>query len=119
MNKMMKQALWEVGGLAEATIEAGYISNDSNVGTFKVDVSQYAKKARLPLVKFTNTVASNQANNNTRVTTQLGNGSLTLQAIDRGKDVTQKRNAQLVWDNATQTIYYTQDYTAGTLLFLQ
>ncbi len=107
------------GGLADATIEAGYISNDSNVGTFKVDVSQYTKKARLPLVKFTNTVASNQANNNTRVTTQLGNGSLTLQAIDRGKDVTQKRNAQLVWDNATQTIYYTQDYTAGTMLFLQ
>ena len=106
-------------GLPEATIEAGYIRDDTNVGTFKVDVSQYAKKARIPLVKFTNTVASNQANNNTRVTTQLGNGSLTLQAIDRGKDVTQKRNAQLVWDNATQTIYYTQDYTAGTMLFLQ
>ncbi len=106
-------------GLALPSIEAGYITDDTNAGTFRIDVTDYGKKAWIPLVKFTNTTAANQANNNTRVTSQISGEKLVVQAIDRGKDVTEKRNARLVWDNATQTIYYEQDYTAGTIFVVQ
>ena len=109
-------------GHADASIVAGYLNNDTTVGTFKIDVSDYGKKARVPLVRFTSTNASNMANNATRFAAQYtasGSGNLRLQAVADGKDVTEKRKARLEWDNATQTIYYAQDYTAGTMLILQ
>ena len=109
-------------GHADASIVAGYLNNDTTVGTFKLDVSDYGKKARVPLVRFSNTTASYKANNATRFAAQYtanGSGNLRLQAVADGKDVTEKRKARLEWDNATQTIYYAQDYTASTILILQ
>ena len=101
------------------TIQAGYLKSDTNIGTFKVNVSKYLKTTRVPLVKFSTTDSTYKGNNNTRVQSQIDNGHLKLQAIADGRDVTKKRTARLEWDSGTQTIYYAQDYSGATIIFLQ
>ena len=118
------------GGHSDATIKAATLMDDTNVGAFIVYVDDYLSDARVPLVKFTTTNSNNKNNNNTRMTTQLNNAKITLLArtgdpttplIESSwKDVMAKRNAKLVWDNATQTLYYKQDKVQRqTILFLQ
>ncbi len=108
------------GGHATHSIEAGYLNSDSNVGTFKVDVTDYESDARVPLVKFTNTNSTYKNYNNTRAPSQISGGKLVVQAMANGRDVTAKRNARLVWDTATQTIYYQQDKVQRqTMVILQ
>ena len=90
----------------EATIQALKLDTqnpDSLTGscTFRLDVSNYLKSDRVPLVSLTN---SGQDDN---MTTKLSNTK--LEAIANEKDVTKDRNAKLEWDSSKKTLYYVQD----------
>jgi hypothetical protein len=43
----------------------------------------------------------------------------TLVAYDNGVDVTEKRNARLVWSSEDNTLYYQQDSKSGLMIFIQ
>lgn len=106
------------GGHATHCIEAGYLNSDSNAGTFRVDVTDYESDARVPLVKFTNTNSTYKNYNNTRAPSQISGGTLLVKAMANGRDVTSRRHAKLVWDTATQTIYYQQDKVQRQTFFI-
>ena len=115
-------------GHSDATIKAATLTDDTNTGAFIVYVDDYLDDARVPLVKFTTTNNTNKNNNNTRVTKQLGNNTIALYVRTGDpatpmqessfKDVKAKRNACLVWDNSTQTIYYQQDKVKLQTIFI-
>ena len=106
-------------GHADATIKAATLMDDTNIGAFVVYVDDYLDDAPVPLVKFTTTNSTYKKNNDTRMTKQLNNDKIQLFARTGDpatpfhdpsyKDVKAKRNARLVWDTATQTLYYQQD----------
>ena len=120
------------GGHSDATIKASTLSSDTNVGAFIVYVDDYLDDDLVPLVKFTTTDSTNKNNNNSRMTTQLSNAKTGIAFYVRTgdtatptdtstyKDVMAKRNAQLVWSNTDQTLYYKQDKVMRqTIIFLQ
>ena len=106
-------------GHSDATIKAATLSSDANVGSFIVYVDDYLDDTPVPLVTFTTSSDASKANNDTRMIQQLDNNKITLSAragdpatpLDESsyKDVMAERNARLVWDSATQTLYYKQD----------
>lgn len=73
----------------------------------------------VPLVAFTTSSDASKAGNDTRMIQQLDKNKITLSVrtgdtatpLDESsyKDVMAERNARLVWDSATQTLYYKQD----------
>ena len=114
-------------GHSDATIKAATLSSDANVGSFIVYVDDYLDGTPVPLVAFTTNNDTYKSNNNSRMTTQLNDGKITLSArtgdpatpLDESsyEDVTEARKAQLVWDNATQTLYYKQDKVSRPTIF--
>ena len=82
--------------------------------------NDYLGDVPVPLVKFTATNNTAKNNNDTRITSQLNGNYIRLYArtgTDDGyKDVTEERNARLVWDSTAQTLYYQQDKVERTIL---
>jgi hypothetical protein len=66
--------------------------------SFYLDVTNYKSGKPVPLVKFTS-----KEDQNLKLT------DVKLVARENGEIVTQSRNAQLVWDGATNMLYYQQD----------
>ena len=118
-------------GHSKPTIQVGTtLTSDTTVGSFLLYVDDYLGDEPVPLVKFTTTDSGNKTTNNSRMTSQLNNNYIRLYARTGDvatptdnttfKDVTAKRNAKLVWDNATQTLYYKQDKVQRqTIIFLK
>ncbi len=97
------------GGHTKPSIQAKTLNNDTSAIRFNLDVTNWKKNGRVPLVKFTST---------TKQTTYINQKTKTLYAYDNGKDVTKRRNAKLEWVAADNTLYYVQDYNEGTILFV-
>ena len=84
--------------------------------------NDYLDDVPVPLVKFTATNNTAKNNNDTRITSQLNGNYIRLYArtgTDDGyKDVTEDRNARLVWDSTAQTLYYQQDKVKLQTIFI-
>lgn len=82
-------------------------------------VDDYLDDTPVPLVTFTTSSDASKTGNDTRMIQQLDKNKITLSVrtgdpatpLDESsyKDVMAERNARLVWDSATQTLYYKQD----------
>ena len=75
---------------------------------FKVDVTDCHKKLRIPLL-CVNNLTDNTKNS---INTILANPDL-LQVVENGRSVKSNRRGELVWDEATKTLYYEQDPVKG------
>ena len=73
--------------------------------TFKIDVTNWNKVDKIPLVTFLGSTSS--FDHTAVMETKLKN--TTLVAIANGRDVTKRRNARLEWDSSKNTLYYVQD----------
>lgn len=76
--------------------------------TFKLDVSDYKSGKPVPLVRYTS--STDQA---------LSTDNLTLAAYEDGVNVTEKRNARLVWSGDDNTLYYKQDSQTGFSIIIR
>lgn len=76
--------------------------------TIKLDVSDYKSGKPVPLVRYTS--STDQA---------LSTDNLTLAAYEDGVNVTEKRNARLVWSGDDNTLYYKQDSQTGFSIIIR
>ena len=77
--------------------------------TFNIDVTNWKRGKRVPILTFTSSASG--------AATQYGGA--TVKAFENGVDVTTKRNARLIWDEATRTLYYKQDSQGGFALIVK
>ena len=77
--------------------------------TFNIDVTNWKRGKRVPILTFTSSASG--------AATQYGGA--TVKAYENGVDVTTKRNARLVWDADTRTLYYKQDAQGGFALIVK
>ena len=92
-----------------ATLTAATLDSTSSSCTFRLDVTDFSSGAKVPIVRFTGANQSSAIENVTK----------TLRAYDKGVNVTEKRNARLVWSSEDNTLYYQQDPKGGLVLIIQ
>ena len=92
-----------------ATLTAATLDSTSSSCTFRLDVTDFSSGAKVPIVRFTGANQSSAIENVTKA----------LRAYDNGVNVTEKRNARLVWSSEDNTLYYQQDPKGGLVLIIQ
>ncbi len=92
-----------------ATLTAATLDTSSASCTFRIDVTDWKGGRKVPLVTFTGADQSSA----------IEKGEMTLRAYDNGVDVTEKRNARLVWSSEDNTLYYQQNSKSGLMIFIQ
>jgi hypothetical protein len=96
-------------GHADASFIAPTLNSESSSCTFAFDVTEYSIGKKVPVVRFT---GADQ-------TSAIESKTLTVVAYVDGVDVTEKRNAQLVWSSEDNTLYYKQDSKNGLVIVVQ
>lgn len=81
----------------------------ADVGTIKVDVTNYIGKDRVPLIAFTGDIDANTKNAMKTMTTTASKLVVTADGVD----VKRSRRAKLEWDEGKKTLYYSQDPIKG------
>ena len=92
-----------------ATLTATTLDTSSASCTFRIDVTDWKGGRKVPLVTFTGADQS----------AAIEKVDMTLRAYDNGVNVTEKRNAQLVWSSEDNTLYYQQASKSGLMIFIQ
>lgn len=92
-----------------ATLTAATLDTSSASCTFRIDVTDWKGGRKVPLVTFTGADQSSA----------IEKVEMTLRAYDNGVDVTEKRNARLVWSEEDNTLYYQQDSQRGFVVIIQ
>jgi hypothetical protein len=92
-----------------ATLTAATLDTSSASCTFRIDVTDWKGSRQIPIVKFTGADQSLVIKEVTK----------TLVAYDNGVNVTEKRNARLVWSSEDNTLYYQQDSKNGLVIVVQ
>jgi len=94
-------------GHKEASIVAKSTTGDSAM--FEVDVTNYKRGIKVPLVRFTGADQSDV----------MAKKACSLTAYADGVDVTEDRNARLEWSAKDNTLYYVQDAEMGLIFFVK
>lgn len=87
-------------------------------GTFELEVKDWKRNRRVPLVKYTGKVAQTSV-----IQGKLDAGSIRLRLMVDGQPESAgdaaRRNGRLEWDAADNTLYYTQDSLMGMMIYVR
>ncbi len=98
------------GGHSLASLTGSTLTSGSSSATFRVDVTDFTSQKKVPIATFTST---------TDQSSKYESKTVNLVATADGEDVTEKRNARLVWSEEDNTLYYQQDSQRGFVVIIQ
>ncbi len=98
------------GGHSLASLTGSTLTSGSSSATFRVDVTDFTSQKKVPIATFTST---------TDQSSKYASKTVNLVATAGGVDVTEKRNARLVWSEEDNTLYYQQDSKSGFVVIIQ
>lgn len=98
------------GGHSLASLTGSTLTSGSSSATFRVDVTDFTSQKKVPIATFTST---------TDQSSKYASKTVNLVATADGVDVTEKRNARLVWSEEDNTLYYQQDSQRGFVVIIQ
>ena len=98
------------GGHSLASLTGSTLTSGSSSATFRVDVTDFTSQKKVPIATFSST---------TDQSSKYASKTVNLVATAGGVDVTEKRNARLVWSAEDNTLYYTQDSQRGFVVIIQ